>query len=301
MSMYINVENICKNVKEFCNKNKLNYKMSSFEPRSSIGFTSILVYNRFVSREYYVYNVSLWTEERITTDIINDIKKYFCLKDEHKKVMRESDKVATKKKDSNVTAKSIAEHIYKSVEEFCNEHKLGCALIDNTLGFYEIRVSNDSRSKSYYIYDPMAGIRDDSALIIKDIKMFFKLGDRSEKVVPKKNKGSKNRYIPEIKNVIFNYPETIVLWEDGTKTSVKCNPEDEYSKEVGLALCAMKKAFGNTGGFNDIFRKWIPKENSEKYNKRPYQDILDSLITVLNFCKQMNTLLYSELTTWHEF
>ena len=285
MSMYINVENICKNVKEFCNKNKLSYKMLSFEPRSSRGFTSILVYNRFVSREYYVYNVSLWTEERITTDIINDIKKYFYLKDEPKKVMRESDKVATKKKDSNATAKSIAEHIYKSVEEFCNEHKLGCALIDSTLGFYEVRVSNDSRSKSYYIYDPMTGIRDDPALIIKDIKMFFKLGDRSEKVVPKKNKGSKNRHIPEIKNVIFNYPETIVLWEDGTKTSVKCNPEDEYSKEVGLALCAMKKAFGNTGDFNDIFRKWTPKENSEKYNKRPYQDILDSLITVLNFCK----------------
>ena len=285
MSMYINVENICKNVKEFCNKNKLSYKMLSFEPHSSRGFTSILVYNRFVSREYYVYNAPLWTEERITTDIINDIKKYFYLKDEPKKVMRESDKVATKKKDSNATAKSIAEHIYKSVEEFCNEHKLGCALIGSTLGFYEIRVSNDSRSKSYYIYDPMTGIRDDSALIIKDIKMFFKLGDRSKKVVPKKNKGSKNRYIPEIKNVIFNYPETTVLWEDGTKTSVKCNPEDEYSKEVGLALCAMKKAFGNTGDFNDIFRKWIPKENSEKYNKRPYQDILDSLITVLNFCK----------------
>lgn len=193
MSMYINVESICKNVKEFCNKNKLSYKMLSFEPRkqcSSRGFTSILVYNRFVSREYYVYNVSLWTEERITTDIINDIKEYFCLKDEPKK----------------------------------------------------------------------AAI--------------------------KKDKNAKNRYIPEIKNVIFNYPETIVLWEDGTKTSVKCNPEDEYSKEVGLALCAMKKAFGNTGDFNDIFRKWIPKENSEKYNKRPYQDILDSLITVLNFCNR---------------
>lgn len=189
MSMYINVENICKNVKEFCNKNKLSYKMLSFEPRSSRGFTSILVYNRFVSREYYVYNVSLWTEERITTDIINDIKEYFYLK------------------------------------------------------------------------------------------------DKPKKTAIKKDKNAKNHYIPEIKDVIFNYPETIVLWEDGSKTSVRCSQNDEYSKEVGLALCTMKKAFGNTGDFNDIFRKWIPKENSEKYNKRPYQDILDSLITVLNFCK----------------
>lgn len=285
MSMYINAENICKNVKEFCNKNKLSYKMLSFEPRSSGGFTSILVYDRFVSREYYVYNVSLWTEERITTGIINDIKKYFYLKDEPKKVMRESDKVATKKKDSNATAKSIAEHIYKSVEEFCYEHKLGYALIDSILGFYEIRVSNDSRSKSYYIYDPMVCVRVNPDLIIKDIKMFFKLDDQSEKVAPKKDKGAKNRYIPEIKNVIFNYPETTVLWEDGTKTSVKCNPEDEYSKEVGLALCAMKKAFGNTGDFNDIFRKWIPKEDSEQWQDSFFSDFcreyLDSYIKTI--------------------
>ena len=156
MSMYINVENICKNVKEFCNKNKLSYKMLSFEPRkqcSSRGFTSILVYNRFVSREYYVYNVSLWTEEKITTGIINDIKKHFYLKDEPK-----PDKDATKKKDSNATAKSIAEHIYKSVEEFCNEHKLECALIDNILGPLNLfwahlsRPALQPRKQSYYLY-----------------------------------------------------------------------------------------------------------------------------------------------------
>ena len=282
--MIINSKNVCKAVKEFCDKNGLIFDAMSIYPSIPRGFCVILVKKTSRVATYYVYNDSFFGEEEYAKRIISCIKKDFYIKDEPKKVAATFDKV-TIKKDSNATAKSIAEHIYKNVEEFCNEHKLGCALIDNILGFYEIRVSNDSRSKSYYIYDPMAGIRDDSALIIKDIKMFFKLDDRSEKVAPKKNKGAKNRYIPEIKNVIFNYPETTVLWEDGTKTSVKCNPEDEYSKEVGLALCAMKKAFGNTGDFNDIFRKWIPKENSEKYNKRPYQDILDSLITVLNFCK----------------
>ena len=281
--MIINSENVCKAVKEFCDKNNLNYRHVSFNFGSSGGFVEILVSGLFRFKEYYVYNDSLWSEEKVMADIINDIKKSFYLKDEPKKAV--PDKDATKKKNSNATAKSIAEHIYKSVEEFCDEHKLGCALIDSIIGFYEIRVSNDSRSKSYYIYDPIAGVRVNSALIIKDIKMFFKLDDQPEKVVPKKDKGAKNRYIPEIKNVILNYPETTVLWEDGTKTSVKCNPEDEYSKEVGLALCAMKKAFGNTGDFNDIFRKWIPKEDSEKYNKHPYQDLLDSLIYVLNFCK----------------
>lgn len=66
--------------------------------------------------------------------------------------------------------------------------------------------------------------------------------------------------IPNIKNVIFNDPATIVLWEDGTKTVVKCQEGDTYSKETGLALCIAKKALGNQGNFNEVFKKWIPEE-----------------------------------------
>jgi hypothetical protein len=67
-------------------------------------------------------------------------------------------------------------------------------------------------------------------------------------------------YIPAIKKVHFNPPMTVVIWEDGTKTIVKCQDGDDYSKETGLALCISKKAFGNKGNFNDIFKKWIPEE-----------------------------------------
>ncbi len=67
----------------------------------------------------------------------------------------------------------------------------------------------------------------------------------------------------EIKDVIFNDPATIVLWADGTKTVVKCQDGDEYSKEVGLALCFAKKALGNKGNFNEVFKKWIPEEGFE--------------------------------------
>lgn len=67
----------------------------------------------------------------------------------------------------------------------------------------------------------------------------------------------------EIKDVIFNNPATIVLWKDGTKTVVKCQPGDVYSKETGLALCIVKKALGNEGNFNNVFRKWIPEEESQ--------------------------------------
>ena len=70
-------------------------------------------------------------------------------------------------------------------------------------------------------------------------------------------------YLPEIKNVKFNGPATIVFWEDGTKTVVKCQDGDDYSKEIGLAMCIVKKVFGNTSKYNDIFKKWCPSYESE--------------------------------------
>lgn len=69
-------------------------------------------------------------------------------------------------------------------------------------------------------------------------------------------------YIPGIKNVHFNDPMTIVLWEDGTKTIVKCQDGDVYSEELGLAMCIAKKALGNKGNFNEVFKKWLPVESA---------------------------------------
>lgn len=65
--------------------------------------------------------------------------------------------------------------------------------------------------------------------------------------------------MPEIKDVIFNDPATIVFWKDGTKTVVKCQKEtgDVYSKETGLAMAMAKKAYGNKGNFNNVFTKWL--------------------------------------------
>ena len=50
---------------------------------------------------------------------------------------------------------------------------------------------------------------------------------------------------PKIKRVIFHDPATIVFWDDGTKTVVKCMEGDTYSKEVGLAMCISKKMLGD--------------------------------------------------------
>lgn len=68
----------------------------------------------------------------------------------------------------------------------------------------------------------------------------------------------------KIKKVIFNNPATIVYWEDGTKTVVKCGKDDTYSEEAGLALCFMKKALGNKGNYNNTFKKYIKEKEDGK-------------------------------------
>ena len=70
----------------------------------------------------------------------------------------------------------------------------------------------------------------------------------------------KGMYFRLIKKVIFNEPATIVFWADGTKTVVKCDEDDIWDPEKGLAMAVTKKFFGNEGFYYDIFKKWIPEE-----------------------------------------
>lgn len=53
---------------------------------------------------------------------------------------------------------------------------------------------------------------------------------------------SYNRPIPNIVEIIFNNPATIVYWSDDTKTVVKACDKDTFDKEVGLAMAIAKKA-----------------------------------------------------------
>ena len=62
-----------------------------------------------------------------------------------------------------------------------------------------------------------------------------------------------------INKVIFSGPCTIVLWNDGSKTIVRCTDE-KFDKEKGLAMCIAKKALGNKGKYYDVFKKWIEEE-----------------------------------------
>lgn len=62
-----------------------------------------------------------------------------------------------------------------------------------------------------------------------------------------------------IKKVIFQNPATIIMWEDDTKTVVRCTKGDQFNPEAGIALCYMKKILGNDGSYHKVFKDWISK------------------------------------------
>lgn len=80
----------------------------------------------------------------------------------------------------------------------------------------------------------------------------------SAKVVdapPKPTGGIENIYLNEDKGVV------VIKWIDGTKTKVKCQDNEPFDAEKGIALCFMKRAFFNRGCYNDVFKKYIGEVN----------------------------------------
>ena len=71
--------------------------------------------------------------------------------------------------------------------------------------------------------------------------------------------------MPKIKDVKFHDQATIVFWEDGTKTVVKCGNNDIFDPEKGLAIAIAKRALGNQGNYYNEIRKWTEGYFQEDY------------------------------------
>lgn len=65
----------------------------------------------------------------------------------------------------------------------------------------------------------------------------------------------------EIEKVIFHDPATVILWADGTKTVVKCQPGDTYDREKGFLLAVCKRAYGDTGRYNNVIHWALNNDN----------------------------------------
>ena len=80
-----------------------------------------------------------------------------------------------------------------------------------------------------------------------------------------------------IRKVIFNDPATVVLWSDGTKTVVKCGPEDSFDMEKGLAMAIVKKMAGNDNRFHKVFKQYTKKKKKEPGSIGSITDIMAGL------------------------
>lgn len=103
-------------------------------------------------------------------------------------------------------------------------------------------------------------------------RKFMEQLDKEPVIKPLSRKDESMAKLPEIKNVIFNDPATIVMWADGTKTVVQCQDGDIYDPEKGLAMAISKKIMGNKRDYYHTFKHWL-----KKY-KKPEEEIREEQI-----------------------
>ena len=94
--------------------------------------------------------------------------------------------------------------------------------------------------------------------------------------------------LPEIKDVIFNEPATIVMWSDGTKTVVKCQEGEGYDPEKGMAMAISKKALGNKGNYCEVFKKWLPEEEEVNDDRVSSNDLRKAIDHFAKLAKKHN-------------
>ena len=63
-----------------------------------------------------------------------------------------------------------------------------------------------------------------------------------------------------IKDVRFSPTATIVFWSDNNKTVVKAQGGEPFDAEKGLMACIIKRITGNTGRYNELFKKYIKED-----------------------------------------
>ena len=164
-------------------------------------------------------------------------------------------------------------------------------------GSIKTNVVNCIDSLNYKIFDIEVTI---STKELNTITLRKKDKRRNEMPVERKSTSScvyyaattaKSVSAPSIKKVIFNYPATIVLWSDGSKTVVKCQDGDIYDPEKGLAMAISKKALGNKGNYCNEFKKWLPEDEEEEVEKHCLSELYVELsLDDSNFNEKINKL-----------
>lgn len=82
------------------------------------------------------------------------------------------------------------------------------------------------------------------------------------------NYTKENNYIP--KQIIFSGATTIVFFEDGSKSVVRCADGEKFIPEVGVATAITQKIFGSRNKFLKVVNQAVEyaEKRDEKKNKR---------------------------------
>ena len=130
-------------------------------------------------------------------------------------------------------------------------------------------------------------IRCNTAYIDKNDMM-----DYYNTVIKNKEEYMKSRNNMSIKNIDFQPPLTVVIWEDGTKTFVKCADDEVFDPEKGAAMAIAKKALGDNYNYIEkisyYVNKWLKKDCSKKYTENKckcnFTDIEKDIINKIRIC-----------------
>ena len=98
--------------------------------------------------------------------------------------------------------------------------------------------------------------------------------------------GFTQRYIPTLKKIIINEDAkvTVVMWDDNTKTIVKCSEADQYDPYAAYCAAFAKKCYGTNSHLKKAIENHTVFQESKKKNKTDALQLPSIEEAVKNFC-----------------
>ena len=105
-----------------------------------------------------------------------------------------------------------------------------------------------------------------------------------------------------IREMIYEKPNVIALWSDGTKTRCTCHKDDKWNPEMALLMCVMKKVTCSTEHIGKLLDDWAVTDDVEnkkitlkdvRKNKKDSEDAKQFLKTLESAKQTRSNLLDS--------
>jgi hypothetical protein len=108
-----------------------------------------------------------------------------------------------------------------------------------------------------YLNQVIKEVLDSSSIIYKTIPLrggILGIGTFGDNNTHSYKEESEMEKLLHPKQIIFNGKNTVVFWQDGTRTVSYCGESDKFSEDAGVATCYMKKLFGDYSKFVDLVK-----------------------------------------------